>query len=867
MSSQAERNSAPAETGSDSACAIEGSKPSTEQGSTTVRDSQSPPKAESGPAAEAKAGSPEAGAAPGATQAPARAISTAETTSNPLSQEADQHIEQAPESAAPSHRSSDEAHDGLDRAYAYSGMACMGAGVVVGVLSLTSLAANLDSLGNPKLVALALAVCGALLFGIGRVRRMLRGVESALAGVRKQTDRLDEVVREGDELRREVGDVSGSTSVLRAEVGSLQAYLENLTQIVSNPEIQVSMFHLAASQDRIAKHLDVTLTERFNALYGEISKRIEAVARAQDELQGSVDALESRAADQLTAQAARLERALEGVLAATGEHAVRLDRVDGRVKESSQELLLAHETVLEGLTRASEANDRHARAAAAGLDKLRDQLEARLQGQSKVLDGQLERVRADLEQRLGRVEGEQARSLREVAQSVHADLEQRLGHAEAEQARALREVAATLRSELDERAKSIRQGVDTVGGNLSRAQTALASELQALAPLLEQRIGRVESEQVRALRELAMTLRAELEEHVKSLREGLDASAEALGRSQAGLASELQALTPRIERRLHDEAGSLLADLQAWAHAGQTAVKEGMDELRANAQTTQHEINAGLARVAPQIDSRLGEHTERMASETGRLAGKLDELSSAHVALSHESSQAAGRLDVELAAFGQRLTQGLGRIDDAQSAMLSEITGRLAADRLRSERALQEGLRSIETSAERAQQELSKGFAGLAPALTAELDTQIALQAELRRSHVQSDRLEELLAEIHRLARRIETLQSTDHPLLEGSLDGLARSGGEHTETLPAAHGVRMSPADRPELPLLRIEPICEPPAALPRDLQGRSAEARTIGEAASLGAAYESHPRQERPAPMEERSAIGGESDTDLEC
>jgi hypothetical protein len=782
-------------------------------------------------------------------------------------------------------------HDWFDRAYSYSGLACLAAGLLVAVLVFSGYADNLDALGNPKLVAGALAIFGALLFGMGRVRRILRGVERTVATVRKQTDRLDEVVRDGNELRHDVVEVSGAAAGLRADVAAVQSYLEDLTRIVANPEIQVSMFHLAASQDKIAKRLDLALNERFKTLHTEFGKMVEAVARAQRELTGSVELLEQHAAEQFGSQTARLERALEPVLAAASEQSARIERLQERLKDSSQELMLGHETVAEGLARASEASERNARAAAASFDKHREQFESRLQTHAKALDARVERVCADLEQRLGRVESEQARCLREVADA--------------------------LRAELGESTKSLRESVDAVGGALAREHAGFATDLQALAPRFEQRMSRIESEQARGLRELAKALKSELEAHARTLGEGLDAATETLGRTQEGIASEVQALAPRLEQRLRDEAGSLLADLHSLAQAGQAAVKEGLGELRANTQAAQRELAAGIARVAPQIEARVGEQADRLAAEVRegarsarqdlnevreelesalqsgwssleeqakrssqgltneatRISSKLDELSGAQAALVRESLQAASHVASELTSFGQHLVQGIERIDDAQSAMLSEISGRLAADRMRGERTLQECMRSLETAALRHQQELTHSLGELAPAVAAEVRADLGeVQAQLERARAAADSsASHLRGELQTLGSRIEALQSAETPLLEGSVLGQAESDEPTVvefanEVVQNGYEPVPNAADRPEP--LRIDPAVEPPSALPRVPGMRSPDARA-SDATVFGAWIESPSHGERPTPP--YGAPGSQrrdgTDVDPEC
>jgi hypothetical protein len=834
---------------------------------------------------EAKPAAAEANATTSEANANAQAsTASADSTGGTTPTEPTQSNDATAEAAAAQHARAahQPAHDWFDRAYSYSGLACLAAGLLVGILALTSNASRFDALGNPKVVAGVLALFGALLFGMGRVRRILRGVERTVTTVRKQTDRLDEVVRDGNELRRDVVEVSGAASELKADVAAVQSYLEDLTRIVANPEIQVSMFHLAASQDKIAKRLDLALNERFRSVHAEIAKMVEAVSRAQRELQGTVESLEKRAAEQFGSQSARLERALEPVVAASSEQSARIDRLQERLKESAHELMLGHETVAEGLARTNEAGERNARAVAASVDKVREQLDSKLQAQSKAVDSRLERVCADLEQRFGRVESEQARNLRESAEG--------------------------LRAELGEHAKSIHESIDAVGVGLGREHAGFASDLQALAPRFEQRMGRIESEQNRGLRELAKALKSELEEHAKALRESFDAATQVLGRSQESVATELQALAPRLEQRMRDESGNLLVDLQTLAQAGQAAVKEGLNELRSNAQVAQRELAAGIARVAPQVETHVGEQADRVAaevresargarqdlnevreelelalqsgwsgieeqskrstqsvaSEASRLAGKLDELSGAQAALLRESLQAASHVDGELAAIGQRLAQGIQRVDDSQAAMLSEITGRLAADRMRAERALQDGLRAFESSALRSQQELSKGFGEVAPLVAAELQVQVeALHSAIENSRgVSESTSEHLRNELQALAKRIETLLSAD-PQLEGSVVAIASK----TESAPAPAASYAERADRPE-PTTRIDPASEPPAALPRASQGRQVDARS-GEQAAFGAWVDGTARSERPAPSfgapgPQRSS---DSDADPEC
>lgn len=686
----------------------------------------------------------------------------------------------------------------VDRLHSWVGYACLlgGSCALVAAIVAPSVVQPLETFGSPKAIAGALALAGFVLLGLGRVRRALAGVGSTLELVHAKTQRIDAVAREGEDLRREVAAVAELTSVLQGEMATIQRRLDELTKLAANPEIQTSMFHLAASQDQLAKRVDLAMTERFRTLHKDLAGTFESISLMQQGFAQELRAFAAAWDQRLDVHQDHLRHSLQALQAEGAEQRARLERIVVGLDCVTQDLSRQREALVSGLGLASEASDRAAKETNAALEVLREQVDSRLQMHVLALDDHLEQVRAGVERRVT-----------DVANA---------------QAQAFQELATRGRAEGSEQVRGLEHRLDALAEGLQRTQQELASSVDGLAGRLEQRLGEESGgllAQLQAQARAASETRVELGLALEALRDQTTQAIASLAGDHAAGRGELVQRWEHERRQLDarlvalDEATrAVRSEFAAFAdeHAQRlgSELREKLDELRAGIETFVNRVERGLERVDGAQGSRHGEvidHAQRahaaLVEGMEQLAAHVEHTLAMHVESLRERLQAAARSteDVSarvqsgLAELGERLAQGVTRIDDAQSTVLGEIAGQLTADRVRGERSLQEGLRSIETSTQRASQELARQLEGLAPALADEVRSRLDdLQANLLdASRVAEDAAERLRAGVDDLGHRIEAQLRTRHEALAQDLIALAElaheTPGEARELLGSA--------------------------------------------------------------------------------
>ncbi|MCC6407343.1 MAG: hypothetical protein IT453_09265, partial [Planctomycetes bacterium] len=372
--------------------------------------------------------------------------------------------------------------DVLARVLDWTGAACACAGValIVGANVPGAHAEFLAQLGNPYALGGALTLGGSLLFGLGRVRRTLMSVQHTVAHVRAETARIDDLARDGQELRRGVGTVAGSTAGLQGELVAIHSRLEELTRLAANPEIQTSIFHLAASQDQLAKRVDVALTERVRALAQELGGAFENVTRDQRELRASVDELGERFEARLASQQSRLQGALDALAAAAEEQRTRIVGALESLNDVEHELASQRVAWSNGLAAATEARERTARDAAAGLELVREQVDGRLVAQGRALDTRLGALEREVVARLDNLDQRAAERLGAVEHGVG----ERLARLESDQQRGARELADGARAESARQVEAFERGLAElrakVEGDFTRLDARLDEGLSEL---------------------------------------------------------------------------------------------------------------------------------------------------------------------------------------------------------------------------------------------------------------------------------------------------------------------------------------------------------------------------------------------------
>lgn len=735
----------------------------------------------------------------------------------------------------------------LDHLLTLGGVGCTlgGVGLAICGVAAPSIVAPLASLGSPVLVGGMLALGGAVLVGVGRVRRALGSVERTLTVVQVETDRIDGVAQDGRDLRRDVGSVSDSTSALRHEMTTVQRRLDELTKLAANPEIQTSMFHLAASQDQLAKRLDLAMTDRFRALSTEIGGMAEAVARSQREFAAELRNVAQQVDERFTAQDRRVQHVLDVLQTENKEQRTRVDRIFVALECVTQELVKQRDALVEGLGAANDAAQRIAKEQAANVEVLREQVDNRLQAHALSVDEHVERVRRDVQQRV------------DDARTAHTD--------------ALHELAERLRSESAEHAAAASRGLADLGVDLDaaleRARNEFAVGLAALAPRLDERaeersaalIARLDSD-ARTARDAWSALErrlGELESEVDRRLVGAAADvtrrfdelaaananeAERLHARLAELASEARttntelradvvALAPRIEAVAHERLERLQADVRASTtelksdvEAVVTELEHGLERvdgaqarrhdelvrcvqdehardrgelerslsaLDAQVVETGRQVQATVARRAAELEPALASSFAALDAklvETGReiqatvadrvgtvepalerslatwaakwndaqhalqtalvervagVAPELERMFELHASglragldgVVRATGEGEGRVREKLNELGGLLARSMKSIDDGQATVLGEISGQLTADRMRAERALQEGVRSLETSLQLVHDELAQRVGSGVVVVDGERDP--SGLAELR-THVQA---------------------------------------------------------------------------------------------------------------------------------
>ncbi|MCK6445447.1 MAG: hypothetical protein L6Q99_03565 [Planctomycetes bacterium] len=836
----------------------------------------------------------------------------------------------------------------LDHLLTLGGVGCTLGGVGLAVCGVVApgLVAPLASLGSPVLVGGMLALGGAVLVGVGRVRRALGSVERTLTVVQVETERIDGVAQDGRDLRRDIGGVSDSTSALRHEMTTVQRRLDELTKLAANPEIQTSMFHLAASQDQLAKRLDLAMTDRFRALSTEIGGMAESVARSQREFATELRNVAQHVDERFTAHDRRVQHVLDVLQTENKEQRTRIDRIFVALECVTQELVKQRDALVEGLGAANDAAQRVAKEQATNLEVLREQVDNRLQAHALSLDEHVERVRRDVQQRVDDARTAQTDALRELAERVRSE--------SAEHAAAAHRSIADLGVDLDaalERARTeFAVGIAALAPRLEELaeerSSALLARLDADAQsardtwsTLERRLGEVESEVQRRLAAAA----AEVTRRWNELANTNAQEAERLHARLAELASEARststelradvvALAPRLEAVAHERLERLQADvresateLKSGVDAAMTQLERGFERvdgeqarrhdelvrcvqdehardrgelerslsaLDAQVVETGRQVQATVARRAAELEPALASSfaaldaklveasrevqavvTERVgaleptlerslasletkwtgaqqalqAAVVDRVAGiapELERMFEVHAGglrtgldgVARATGEGEGRVREKLGELEALLARSMTRIDDGQATVLGEISGQLTADRMRAERALQEGLRSLETSLQLVHDELAQRV-GTGESVENGANGESGL-AELR-SHVQAasraaeSATEALRTGFDELSKRFdERLRERNQSLTDDllALAELAREtsrGPRAVEQDARADEVEAEDVPAPSSPCLphRIEDdepavecaLSDPPAALPR--------------------------------------------------
>ncbi|MCC6406565.1 MAG: hypothetical protein IT453_05345, partial [Planctomycetes bacterium] len=378
-------------------------------------------------------------------------------------------------------------------------------------------------------------------------------------------------------------------------------------------------------------------------------------------------------------------------------------------------------------------------------------------------------------------------------------------------------VAPRVEARLVEEAGALRAAREAEARANVAARKELQSELAELGRKVADELARLEERQSAALSRLDERLIADRHADRAELRDALTELGAATERVQRELAASVERIAPSLEARLRDEASALQGEMRESARGTSDALRElhaGLDALRTRvdqgverldgAQTTSlanlvqrmeidraygeaelergfaacteashrasRELAAGLAQLAPTLESAL---EARVAALHGGVQQAV-----------HAAEDGANQLRARLEELGARFDHALGRIDGTQAAVLSELTGRLAADRMHGDLALRESLKTFEGLTERAHREFSAELARLAPAVGDDLRARIdALQAHLNASaNGAHETAERLRADIESLGRRIEHGLRTRHESLAGDLLALAELGRESPE-------------------------------------------------------------------------------------
>ncbi|MCE9592734.1 MAG: hypothetical protein K8S98_00935 [Planctomycetes bacterium] len=543
----------------------------------------------------------------------------------------------------------------LDRLYGLAGIlgVCGGVAIVATPHVAPSIAQVIARLGNPHVVGAAFALGGALLYGIGRVRRMLVALEAA---VRSESARIDDVAHGGQALRKLVGESSHATGSVYGELVLVQRRLDELTKLAANPEIQTSMFHLAASQDQLAKRVDLAMQERFRALRTELVLAMESVTKTQQSVVARVEELGEHVDEQLTANQLRLQKSLETLATASVENRGRIDRALDALTQLAEELVLQRAALNDSSATTLKAVQRASQDSIAGAELLRGTLEARLEVQGQTLEVQVRDVREVLSQRLEKLDGEHGRALQELAARIEAEAAQS--------------------------AQSLRDGMNSITEMVQRSRQELAVEVAAVAPRLEH-----------VLRDATHALATEQR-----------TTARAVAEARVDLRGEMTDLTLRVEKELEGlEAKQssrwteLRARIETARASGDAALRQGLTALGDSTQRAHDGLVAGIDRIAPGLEQRVREETATLRDDLAAvrvgieaLGTRIDlglerldrELAAVRELgaskpdaekLVRDAEESANRLRADLEALGRRIEESLRARQDALAADLTAL--------------------------------------------------------------------------------------------------------------------------------------------------------------------------------------------------
>jgi hypothetical protein len=518
--------------------------------------------------------------------------------------------------------------------HAIGALACaLGATLLLAPQLSAQAAQILGNYGGARLSAVALIAIGLFVCALGISRNALSQIRSSLDDVRGETACLEQIARDGRDVRETLHSVRNENNTLSADVVQLELKLKRVIEIVSNPDYTMSIFRLAASVDQLGKHVESSMKVQFGQMQQQVAAVAQHAAQAERQLSSGIGQIPVLMSEQNKAQQLAL-RAGIAELQSTAELA------DARIEQNSQAaarieatLESQHAALSNGLRNLAEESSASANQIAANLGLLSEHLEeqtlehsTQLRAEFKQLDTRLEQVdrnhvsaakliNEQVKQQLGAQAGELQQSLRLLADLSGRNTQELVGE------------LAALAARLDERALDQQVETQQIRAQAVEATQLAKSELLATVGQLAsqlakseqaQRAERLEASQAtqRSTTAASSELSARIDQLKQSLGQfGLDQSQAA---NQTAQAANEAAETTR--REFEDHLEQLRVQLEQQARDQQAALRQSYREMQDSSAAAQRELAQNLEQRSAQSEQNAELRSNHLSNDLMEVA-------------------------------------------------------------------------------------------------------------------------------------------------------------------------------------------------------------------------------------------------------
>ena len=509
----------------------------------------------------------------------------------------------------------------------------------------------LKPLGNTMLPACTLIICGLVLFGVGVLRRTLFSIRGEVEYIANETPFLGQIADQGRALQREFADVETALGASREDMRTLQGFVEQLMELATNPEFEVSLFRMAASLDQLGARLDVTMKDRLDTVQERLGSLKETTQRSTEDVTLGLKSLEKRmhehdaslrqgeseTRDQIEVSASVLQERIDQGNEALARFGADVGRIQSAVStEVAQQLSDLREHLARTVKDATEGSgeqfeqcaqtiagiggeisrleDALAQSFGQQLGELREQVVGTVQASNELSGEQLEqcaRTIADFGSEFGRLESALAQNFEQQLGDLHE------------------QVASTVRASDEHSGEQLEQCTQAISGfgtELGRLESALAQNFeQQLGDLREQ---------------VASTVQASNEHSSEQLEQCTQAI--------SGMGGEFGRLEGALAQNFEQQLGDLREQVASTVKASSFRSGERFDQCM--------QAISGLGEGLQLVQSALVEG----------VAG-----------FSEESSRAAQQVATDLADLSHDLTQAVAAQHASIGECLSDLESKL----------------------------------------------------------------------------------------------------------------------------------------------------------------------------------------------